>query len=96
MMRRFVGCNENLLIEFCQFYFLFFKNTLSNKKQRSNTTNPARKLSVESAEYPRINILRDRTAIRISVIPMIEMMVFDAGFFMGLNGNETKEPDCNR
>jgi len=61
---------------------LLFKNTLSSKKQRSITANPARKLSVESAEYPRINSLRDKTAIRMSVIPIMGIIDFDKGFFI--------------
>ena len=69
--------------EYFLLYFLFFKNILSRKKQRSITANPARKLRVESAEYPRINSLWDKTAIRIRAIPMIGIIDFDKGFFIG-------------
>ena len=71
--------------EYFLLYFLFFKNTFKTKKQRSITANPARKLRVESAEYPRINSLWDKTAIRIRAIPMIGIIDFDKGFFIGMN-----------
>lgn len=79
----FFWCNYCLLNEYFLLYFLFFKNTFKTKKQRSITANPARKLRVESAEYPRINSLRDKTAIRIRAIPMIGIIDFDKGFFIG-------------
>ena len=78
----FFECSYWLWIIFLKFHFLLFKNTLSSKKQRSITANPARKLSVESAEYPWINNLRDKTAIRMSVIPIIGIICFGNDFFI--------------